>query len=334
MGFHYPRHSETRIQSRDGFLRFIERYPDLSRSVPNNIYAVPTHDSLLDYGTYRTIMASSGVQFTEALPTSAELTNVSGVMCTSEHVLLLTKARAYFEAELQDVLELGHRIRRVDDAGDGVYVDDECFHFAIDATWGHYSKPDISVVYEPTLLLYYEGPPDFPALTLVDGPLCSVYPTEAPGLFTLSSVPHTPLVRFATAEEAHAVRDGICSELITEKRFLMEEQIEKYLPSFSQLFRYVGPQLAIKIKAVGAHDDRTCTVSRHGRMFSVMSGKIDKVFFAAERILSLIEVAQASSVKDTLSSLREDIVTVNTRTHSNDTGRRLRGDEMFGHSQL
>ncbi|KAI8287921.1 udp-glucosyl transferase family protein [Colletotrichum sp. SAR11_57] len=262
---------ETRIQSRDGFLRFIERYPDLSRCVPNNIYAVPTHDSLLDYGTYRTIMASSGVHFTEALPTSVELTNVSGVVCTSERVLLLTKARAYFEAELKDVLELGHRIRRVYDAGDAVYVDDECFDFAIDATWGHYSKPDIPVVYEPTLLLYYEGPPDFPALTLVDGPLCSVYPTEAPGLFTLSSVPHTPLGQFATAEEAQAVRDGICSEVIKEKRFFMEKQIEKYLPSFSRLFRYVGPQLAIKTKAVGAHDDRTCTVSRHGRMFSVMS---------------------------------------------------------------
>lgn len=175
---------------------------------------------------------------------------------------------------------------------------------------------------------------DFPALTLVDGPLCSVYPTEVPGLFTLSSVPHTPLGQFATAEEAQAVRDDICSEVIKEKRFLMEKQIEKYLPSFSRLFRYVGPQLAIKTKAVGAHDDRTCTVSRHDRMFSVMSGKIDTVFFAAERILSLIEVAQASSVKDTLSSLREDIVTVNTRTHLNDTGRRFRGDEIFGHSQL
>ncbi|KAF9870956.1 udp-glucosyl transferase family protein [Colletotrichum karsti] len=324
---------ETRIQSRDGFLRFIERYPELSKSVPNNLYAVPSHDSLLDYGTYRAIMASSGVHFTEGLPTRVELTNVSGVMCTAERVLLLTKARAYFEAELKHVLQLGHRIRRVEDTGDAVFLDGERFDFAIDATWGHYSRPDIPVVYEPTLLLYYEGPPDFPAITLVDGSLCSVYPTEAPGLFTLSSVPHTPLGQFATAEEAQAVRDGICTETITSKRLLMEDQITKYLPSFPDLFRYVGPQLSIKTKAVGAHDNRTCTVSRFGRMFSVMSGKIDTVFFASERILSLIEVVQAASARETLSSLRDDIIVVNTRTHLNDAGQGSWNGELFG-SQL
>src|SRR6185437_1524824 len=47
-GFHYPRHHATRVQSRDGFMRFIERYPRLSREVPENIYAVPKEDSLID----------------------------------------------------------------------------------------------------------------------------------------------------------------------------------------------------------------------------------------------------------------------------------------------
>ena len=41
------------MQSRDGFLRFIERYPHLSRQVPENIYAVPRRDSLIDFLTYR-----------------------------------------------------------------------------------------------------------------------------------------------------------------------------------------------------------------------------------------------------------------------------------------
>ncbi|KAB5584994.1 hypothetical protein GE09DRAFT_1015617 [Coniochaeta sp. 2T2.1] len=323
MGFHYARHSETRIQSRDGFLRFIERYPELSRSVPNNIYAVPTRDSLIDWGTYHTIMASSGVHFTDTVPPNIELRDVAGVMCTSERVLLLTKARAYFEAQLKDILQFGHQISAVEDTGEAVFIDGERFDFVVDATWGHYTKPSIPVIYEPTLLLYYEGPPDFPAVTLVDGPLCSVYPTEAPGLFTLSSVPHTPLGQFDTPEEARAVRDGVGAETIAAKRRLMEQQIEMYLPAFPQLFRYVGPQLAIKTKAVGAHDDRSCQVSRRGRVFSVMSGKIDTVFFAAERILSLVEVAQSASVTQMLSSLRDDIVAVSTRAELNDTRQKL-----------
>lgn len=315
MGFHYARHSETRTQSHDGFQRFLERYPNLSRSVRNNIYAVPVCDSLIDYGTYRTIMASSGIHFTEGTPQGVDLTNVAGTIYTDERVLLLSKARAYFYAELKDVLALGHRVSQVQHMEGGVSVDGELYDFVIDATWGHYTRPvDVKVIYEPTLLLYYEGPPDFPAVTLVDGPLCSVYPTEEPGLFTLSSVPHTPLGQFDTPSDARAARDSTSPQMVDRKRALMEEQVKLYLPAFSSLFQYVGPQLAIKTKLIGANDDRTCQVMRRGRIFSVMSGKIDTVFFATERILSMIEGSQALSVDDITSSLREDIMVVQDQT--------------------
>ncbi len=302
IGFHYARHSDTRVQSRDGFLRFLERYPHLSRSIPNNIYAIPSADSLLDYSTYRCIMAASGLRFTESPPPeNARLINVaSRVLYTAERVLLPTMARAHFEAELHGALQLGHRVSGVQASAQGVVIDGEHFDFAVDATWGHLTEPSTPVIYEPTLLLYYEGPPDFPAVTLVDGPLCSVYPTEAPGLFTLSSVPHTPLGQFATAAEALRVRDSIRAETIAAKRTLMEAQIARYLPAFPELFRYVGPQLAIKTKVVAAHDDRSCTVSRCGRVFSVLSGKIDGVFFATERILELLE----ATTRDGITSLR------------------------------
>lgn len=339
-GFHYARHRGTRVQSRDGFLRFIERYPGLSRAVPCNLYAVASRDSLVDYGTWNTIMASSGLHFTEGAGGvmsgssssnsisisinsssssggSVVMSNVSGVVRTAERVLLLTKARHYFEAELEGVLSLGHKVSRVEEHGDEtVSIDGEPFDFVIDATWGHYGRPpDVEVVYEPTLLLYYEGPHDFPAITLVDGPLCSVYPTEAPGLFTLSSVPYTPLGQFKTAEEARAVRDGIDAGAIRAKRKLMEDQISHYLPAFRRLFRYVGPQLAVKTKAVGAHADRSCQVHRRGRVFSIMSGKIDTVFYATERILSMIEAPRVPVVSNTLSSLRQDLAMLSSRAH-------------------
>lgn len=321
LGFHYARHSDTRIQSRDGFLRFLERYPHLSRSVPYNIYAVPLGDSLLDYGTYRGIMVSSGLRFTEGPPPeSARLTNVAAqVLHTAERVLLPTKARAHFEAELHGALKLGHQVAELQTSAQGVLIDGEHFDFAVDATWGHLVAPSTQVIYEPTLLLYYEGPPDFPAVTLVDGPLCSVYPTEAPGLFTLSSVPHTPLGQFATAAEARAVRDSIRAETIAAKRALMEAQIARYLPGFPELFHYINPQVAIKTKVVAAHDDRSCTVSRRGRVFSVLSGKIDGVFFATERILELLD----ASIKDGMSSLRRDIALVSSRASLNDMRERI-----------
>jgi hypothetical protein len=48
-----------------------------------------------------------------------------------------------------------------------------------------------------------------------------------------------------------------------------------------------------------------------------MSGKIDAVFFATERILSLIEKENAVSMEEAVSSLRADITQVNDRACMN-----------------
>ncbi len=169
--------------------------------------------------------------------------------------------------------------------------------------------------YEPTILLYYETDQPFPAVTFVDGPLCSVYPTEAPSIYTLSSVPHTPLGRFTVAGDARRVRDATSADTVMAKVGAMEAQVSRYLPTFKENFRFVGPQLAIKTKPVGNFDDRSCSVFRRGRIFHVMSGKIDTIFFAMERILSFIESSQARGFAPLASPLRQDIVTRSLITH-------------------
>lgn len=171
---------------------------------------------------------------------------------------------------------------------DYVEVLGERFDYLIDATWGKLTKPDIDVYYEPTLLLYYRSKRPGWALTMVDGPLCSIYPTDDPDIVTLSSVPHTPLGQFDTIEAAEGFLTTVDEELIAAKRKLFEAQIRAYCPSFSDQFTYEGPQLSMKTKPVGAEDNRACYVFQQGRVFNVMSGKIDTIFVAAERIISNI----------------------------------------------
>ena len=296
MGFHYPRHHSTRIQSLDGFIRFLERYPQLTREVPENIYAVPSEDSLLDFHTYRLIMTASGIDFLEREHASIELRGISGLMMTNERVLLIAEARKYFTNLLSHSLQLDTMVTSVLQASNGVVMNGERFDFVIDATWGHMFGVPMPVYYEPTILLYYEGDPNFPAVTLVDGPLCSIYPTQTPGLYTLSSVSHTPLARTSTATEARAVRDSVDTATVTAKVAAMEAQISQYVPSFRDVFRFAGPQFSIKTKPVGRHDDRSCYVFRNGRIFSVMSGKIDTVFYSVERILSFIQSSETESL--------------------------------------
>ncbi len=289
LGFHYARHHGTRLQSRDGFQRFLARYPTLSAEVADNIYAVPRQTSLLDFSTYKLVMAASGIDFVEMPKAHPALANIEGCLQTRERVILLHRARAMFEEALSGSLALGQDITALTQQDRHASIDGERFDYVVDATWGQFRPLPIDVYFEPTLLLYYEAQGPQPAITLVDGPLASVYPTEDPAVFTLSSVPHTPLGRCATAAQAHALRAGVDRALVARKRAAMEAQIRHNIPAFSDMFRFLGAQLAIKTKPVGQYDDRSCYVFRDRRVFTVMSGKIDTIFFATEQILSMIE---------------------------------------------
>lgn len=288
-GFHYARNYRTRVQSRDGYMRFIERYPTLSDPIKHNLYAVPNSDSLIDFLTYRLIMTSSGIEFYEVKPSQFELTNCSGVLLTDERVMRTDKARDLFKLRLDGNLNLDQKITSVEEKGDKVYLNGEEFDYIVDATWGSVSKIDHPVFFEPTILLYYRSKIGSYALTMVDGDLCSVYPTDKEDVFTLSSVKHTPLGRFDSMLDARSFLNQVDSKLIEVKRRLMEEQVSRYMPDFCEKFEYIEPQLSVKTKIAGATDDRSCYVAKHGRKFVVMSGKIDTIFYASETILSMIE---------------------------------------------
>lgn len=310
MGFHYARHHATRTQSRDGFFRFIERYPHLSAPFQNNIYAIPRGESLIDYHTYKLIMQSSGITFSEMFEVPKELRNVEGAILTQERVLLVSAARDYFLSELSKIVQLGHPVDSIQDRGDGVWINGQRFDYAVDATWGHLTKPKIPCIYEPTVLLYYEAAAHSPAYTFVDGPLYSVYPTEDTSVFTLSSVKHTPLGQFSEPQEALALLDSVGGALIGAKREQMEQQCRANLPGFTDSFKFLGVQLAIKTKPIGASDDRSCYVERLGRRFVVLSGKIDTVFHAAERIIADITSEGSAPANEFQPRLRDNIIQV------------------------
>jgi hypothetical protein len=260
-------------------------------------------------------MTSTGIDFRETSEASVPIREIAGLMHTGERVLLIEQSRRYFQEQLGSSLVLNHRVSSIEHEADCVRVDGQSFDLLVDASWGQQLGMPMPFYYEPTILLYYETDQPFPAVTFVDGQLCSVYPTEDPSIYTLSSVPHTPLGQFNDAQEARRVRDSTSAETVAAKVKAMEEQVSRYLPTFKESFRFVGPQLALKTKPVGKFDDRSCSVFRRGRVFHVMSGKIDTIFFAMERILSFIESSQSRGFSPLASPLRHDIVNRSMMTH-------------------
>tara|TARA_B000000460_G_C21538000_1_gene404165 strand:+ start:3368 stop:4438 length:1071 start_codon:yes stop_codon:yes gene_type:complete len=293
LGFHYARHNRTRIQSRDGYARFTERYPSLSKPIENNLYVVPKYDSLIDFDTYRLIMFSSGIHFQELRRNEwpDNLKDVDGVLKVDEHVLLIQKARDHFKQKLGKRIRLNTKVTSTAQRADKVDVNGESFDFVIDATWGHLTNIDYDCFYEPTLLLYYryKGEGEYPAITMVDGPLCSIYPTEEENIYTLSSVKHTPLGKFDTSKEAKTRLQQFTNDELNQKIVEMEAHIKQFVPDFNDKFEYVAPQLNIKTKLLGEHDDRSCYVKTQDRVISVFSGKIDTIFFAAQKVCDYLE---------------------------------------------
>lgn len=291
LGFHYARHHRTRVQSREGYSRFLERYPMLSRAVEENYYVVPMYDSIVDFQTYRLIMISTGIEFDEVREGLDYIKNSEGILKVNEQVILVEEAKKHFKEKLGKCLVFNTTVKSVKNVGDGVIVDGEKYDFIIDATWGHLQGLDYQCFYEPTLLLYYRyiGDGVYPAVTMVDGPLCSIYPTENHGIYTLSSVTHTPLGQYETSVEAKNRLKNFADSELNKKISLMEEHVMKYIPGFKNNFEFVAPQYSIKTKLKGEHDDRSCYVKKDGRVISVLSGKIDTIFFGATSIVEYME---------------------------------------------
>jgi len=293
LGFHYARHYETRVQSRDGYFRFMERYGHLTLPIDQNIYAIPKLDSLLDYKTYKIVMMGSGIEFDEmkVLPTFLE--NIAGAFLCQEKIVTVERARQFFTRALEDVVTYNVAVEKIDNREDGVFINGEHFDLCVDATWGHLTPPALPHHFEPTLLLYYRCKENFPAVTLVDGDLCSIYPTENPCQYTLSSVPHTPLGHFERADDARAFLQKVGNYEVEKRRMLMEDQIGHYIPSFRDLFTFEAPQFSMKTKISGQAVDRSTYVAFDKSLMAVMSGKIDTIFHATQRILERIQQKQA-----------------------------------------
>ncbi|AXS39868.1 FAD-dependent oxidoreductase [Breoghania sp. L-A4] len=289
LGFHYARSFSTRNQTRDGFNRFLERYNSLiSPSPDSNLYAVSQHESLIDLETYLAIMSSSGLQSRAVDASAYGLHHVSGAVAVDERLIYTEKAVDYFTKKLGSKIHFGTPAGPICHTADGgVSVGSERFDYVVDATWGTLFAEQFREEYyfEPALLMFYEGTPDFFALTLVDGDLFSIYPV-ADNLFTLSSVRHTPLGQYPSFQEAQARLDAVDKNEVAALREAMESEAMVYFPAFRDTFRFAGVQKSVKTKFFAKTAFRACVVRRQHTIYSLFLEKIDTIFFAANAIIS------------------------------------------------
>lgn len=276
-GFHYPRSFETRAACRDHNAQFMERYGDLTDSIPVNIYAVAADTSQVDYAQYRATMRGEVPYIDLPRPYEFGLQNVAGAMLTGERHIVTRRAKRFFKNALADCLHLESNNR--DQAG---------FDWLIDCT---FCAGDAAGVdrYEPCVVLLLDGDAD-KAVTIMDGPFPSLYPWDrTTGLCSLSSAMWTPLSKgIKQYWEAKMMLEKISDGELERQAEGMIKSMAHYYPAIRQ-FEIRNIMTSVRAMPLSGADSRLVDVAVSGhRIIRVRAGKIDAVIAAEHAVKNII----------------------------------------------
>lgn len=280
LGFHYPRSKLTREACQRNYLRFMTEYGDFTHGVHTNIYGIAAEGSLIDFGTYRQLLAGETEFITVPRPAELGLRNLEGAILTGERHVRISDLREHFR------LVLGSRFCP---GSNPMNLDDSAWDWTIDCT---FSANDAESVerFEPCVTCFVEGPTGM-AVTIMDGSLPSLYPyNEETGVNTLTSATHTPLSKTITTYAAARERlSAVDEEQVAKIQDAMMTQMAHFWPAVRDLYKHVGAKTAIRAMPKSAADARLVDVVKRGdRLLRVRAGKIDAIFSAADQVMGII----------------------------------------------
>lgn len=294
-GLHYPRSRVTRDQIVQTSNRFLQNYENFVEPIENNLYAIANDHSLIDFGTYLSILRQENISFEEVEGKEFGLRNIEGTVRCEEKSINTSLAKKYFQAVLGNNIRFNTPVTKLTSDNNHVFVDGEKFDYAINCTYNRFHPiTKLKVFYETDLVLTYKNNDCKTALTVMDGPFASFYPFQdvkhpLEQFFTLTSVKHTPTKKFKDFSTAHHFLQTLDWKFAAQKRPLFEKVISKYYPTFTKEFTYVGFFKAIKTKLYNPTSSRELIITHNNRISDILSGKISHIFLAEDAIKEQIK---------------------------------------------
>lgn len=269
-GFHYSRNSKTRRLCSETFQLFINDYSNIVENVSKNFYAIPVNKSLIDYQTYISIFRADNIEFDEVEVNC--LSNIEGIINVEEKYINPFKAKQYFTEQLKDcVVYKEITVKDLEELSKEYDLVVDATNNSITLTNNHYYELSLVLIYEKVI------PTNFDALTLVDGPLFSIYP-YLDSKYTITDVEFTPLHTERYLSNLLDYRDSLQTNYIFKLRDQIESKIEKYYNSFTLDFKYIDYNTAIKVKKVSESADRSPTIEKQGNIITCSTGKIQGIY--------------------------------------------------------
>jgi hypothetical protein len=275
-GFHYSRNQKTRQLCYDTFDRFINDYSFIVDNIPNNYYVIPQDKSLIDYGTFKSIFHHEEIPFIE---TKVELlSNVEGCVIVDEKYINPVKTKKYFESELRKNL-----IIREFKTEDIKKLSSE-YDLVINVT-NNILDPIHDYYYELSLTLIYDKliKNDFGSLTMIDGPLFSIYPYKQ-NKYTVTDVQYTPMYMSENIKDLKNYKETINEVMIDNLRSKIEDKITYYYGGFKTNFKYDTYYTSVKVKRLSESADRYPTIIKNNNIITCVTGKIQGIYILEDYI--------------------------------------------------
>jgi len=262
LGYHYARSHSTRFLCKQTFTKFKTDYDSLLSSVPKNIYAIPERNSIIDFKTYIKIFADYNFQ----LLSHDYLNNISGAIGVSEKHINPFAAKNYFTKQLSNFLT----IKKIED----IESLSLSYDLIINCTNNNLNPITYQSFMQPCTIFLYEQIDNIPfdALTLVDGPLFSIFPFYK-NIFTVSDVEYTPDSSLTYSQRVQGI----------------EDKIHFYYPDFHKKFQYHDYLKATKAKPTDMSDNRAPVITMNNNIINCYSGKIQGIYFLEDYVRQLCE---------------------------------------------
>ncbi len=301
LGFHYGRSDETIIQSKIGFTKFKNEFPFLTEKIKDNIYAV-ANDSMISYKNYMEMMDKHGLTYDildEKEQKKFQLKNIDLAIRVDEEFILAKSAQKFFSLENKDVILYNQKVKNVFQDKNRLSTEDNNIYeydVLINTTYSDTNKlykieNQKPLKYEYCVLpLYRSKKIDSSkfALTIMDGPFCSLYPYKK-HFFTLSSVPLTPLGVYKEDIDGKIEQElwkDLRSDYFKYKKYQdMESQLYHYISPDYVDIKYFNEFFVRKVKYLYDECDRRDTsVLFNHNIITIYPGKIDSIMDTFEEV--------------------------------------------------
>jgi glycine/D-amino acid oxidase-like deaminating enzyme len=297
-GYHYPRSPETARTCRDGFERFVDRFPEAVVRDADHHYCIAKERTKTTAAEFRSFCERLDLPYECDHPGVVDADRIDESFLVPEaridpHSL---KERCWDDLAASDVdVVLNHR---VDDPGrlDAEYVVVAAYA-GLNELLGEYDTLQSPYKFE----LYEKPVVDLPdgfegtSAVVMDGPFMCVDPYGRTGEFLLGNVVHSIHERTVGERPAFDSRyDGLLDSGLVESPEVTN--VDEILESGSEFFPklaeadHLGSLYTVRTVPAGVEetDERPTVVEREGDVFKLFSGKLVSCIDAADAVTTAL----------------------------------------------